>query len=324
MSRPILSTPVPPMSTSTDLPPASRLSSGDPIADRRLSHARDYAAAGEPAAAAELMEQALEIAPDWAAGWFSLGSFREAAAATAGAIAAYEHAIALDATDRCGAALRLARLGARAVPDVPPAAHVRDLFDGYAARFEDSLVERLGYRAPILLAEAIERVAGDRRFDHGLDLGCGTGLMARALAGRVVRLDGVDLSPAMVAVARASGLYDGLAVGDLVEDLARRPADGLDLITAADVFCYLGDLSAIFAAVARAARPDALFVFSVESAGEGDEVRLADSLRYAHGRGHLEAAARAAGWTRSWIGQETLRRDRGVDVAGFCVVLTRS
>ena len=59
------------------------LSSGDLTADRRRAMAREYLAAGEAQAAAELMEQALEIAPDWAAGWFELGEFHEAAGATA-------------------------------------------------------------------------------------------------------------------------------------------------------------------------------------------------------------------------------------------------
>jgi predicted TPR repeat methyltransferase len=305
-------------------PAVSRLTSGDPIADRRFERARDYAADGDPAAAAELMEQALEIAPDWAAGWFALGEFRAAAALEAEAITAFERAIALDPSDRCGASLRLARLGARPVPDVPPPAHVRDLFDGYASRFEDSLVRRLGYRGPEVMVAAIEAAAGARRFGSGLDLGCGTGLMARALAGRVDRLDGVDLSAAMVAVARASGLYRGLEVDDLLAALDRRPDGSLDLVTAADVFCYLGDLGAIFAAVARVTTPDGLFVYTVEKAGDDEGVRLGEGLRYAHGRRHLETAGRAAGWARMRIEETTVRRDRGRDVAAFVAVFTKS
>lgn len=316
------------MSSSASVVPepsgTDRLASGDPIVDRRLDRARDYAAQGEPDAAAELMEQALELTPDWAAGWYVLGDFRERAGRLDGAVEAWERALALDASDRSGATLRLARAGARPMPDVPPAAHVRDLFDGYAARFEDSLVNRLGYRAPSSIAQAITAVAGDRRFQRGLDLGCGTGLMARALAGRVARLDGVDLSAAMVAVARASGLYDDLAVADLLTALDATADGSLDLVTAADVFCYLGDLTAIFAAVARVATAQAVFAFSVETAGDGDTVRLGDSLRYAHGRGHVETAGRAAGWSNLRFEDTVLRRDRGIDVKGLVVVFTKS
>jgi predicted TPR repeat methyltransferase len=305
-------------------PSRSSFSSGDAIADRRLAHARDYAAAGEPAAAAELMEQALERVEAWAGGWFLLGEWREAAGDAAGAAAAWERALALDPADRCGAVLRLARLGARATPAAPPPEHVRALFDDYADRFEESLVGRLGYRAPERLAAAIAAVAGERRFARGLDLGCGTGLMARALAGRVESLDGVDLSPAMVAAARAAGLYAALAVGDVVADLDGRAAASLDLVTAADVFCYLGDLGAVVAAAARVLAPGGVFAFSVEAAGEGDEVRLGDSLRWAHGRGHVERVAAAAGLTIARLEHDALRRDRDRDVMGLLAVLTKS
>jgi len=50
----------------------TQFSSGDVIADRRADYARMLAESGDPAAAAELMEQALELAPAWAAGWLRL------------------------------------------------------------------------------------------------------------------------------------------------------------------------------------------------------------------------------------------------------------
>lgn len=300
------------------------LSSGDPIADRRLVHARAYAAAGDLTAAAEITEQALELVPDWAAGWFLLGEFREAAGDRDGAVAAFERAAARDPEDRCGAVLRLARLGARAAPDGPPPAHVRELFDDYAARFEESLVARLGYRAPERLAEMIAALAGPGRLARGLDLGCGTGLMARALSGRVAHLEGVDLSPAMIETARASGLYTALRVGEVVADLADRPDASFDLVTAADVFCYLGDLGAVMRETARVLTPGGLFAFTVEDGGAGDVVRLRDSLRWAQGRGHVEARAAAAGLALARIEETVIRRDRDADVAGFLVVLTKS
>ncbi len=54
------------------LPPAFR-SSGDLLADRRYDYAMAAKADGDLAAAADLLVQALEIAPGWAAGWFALG-----------------------------------------------------------------------------------------------------------------------------------------------------------------------------------------------------------------------------------------------------------
>ncbi|MDK9697293.1 MAG: methyltransferase domain-containing protein [Siculibacillus sp.] len=318
------------------MPPlASRhLSSGDLVADRRLEMARDYAAAGEVVAAAELVEQALELAPHWAAGWFALGEFREAAAAADGdgtrrvrAAEAFREALRLDPEDRCGATLRLARLGAAPIPDAPPPAHVRDLFDGYADRYEASLVTALGYRGPQLIDDALDRHAAGRRFAVCLDLGCGTGLLAPVIRGRVDRLEGVDIAPAMIARARAGGLYDDLEVGDVAAAMAGRPAGSLDLLTAGDVFCYLGDLSGVFAAAARVAAPGALFVFTTEAVDEdepGGEVVLRDSLRWAHRRAHLERVAAATGFAATAIESATLRRDRGREIGGHAAVFTRS
>ena len=56
---------------------STQLSSGDLIADRRADYARMLAESGEYVEAAELMEQALEQAPGWAAGWFLLAEYAE-------------------------------------------------------------------------------------------------------------------------------------------------------------------------------------------------------------------------------------------------------
>ena len=66
-------------------------SSGDLLADRRADYAEMLFGNGEPAAAAELMMGAMEMAPDWAMGWFRLGEFQEAAGATPQAIGGLAH-----------------------------------------------------------------------------------------------------------------------------------------------------------------------------------------------------------------------------------------
>ncbi len=94
-------------------------------------------------------------------------------------------ACAADPDDRHGAGVRLMRLGA--VPrEAMPQAYVRSLFDQYAPRFDAELTERLHYRAPALLLEAVlaVRAAASKPafFKRAIDLGCGTGLGAAALA----------------------------------------------------------------------------------------------------------------------------------------------
>ena len=89
-----------------------------------------------------------------------------------------------------------------------------------------------------------------------------------ALAWSVLRpycatLAGVDLSGAMLDLARDRKLYDSLEQCDLVEALRRGP-QGFDLLTAADVLIYMGDLSLTFEAA-----PKALCGITNDSFGEG-------------------------------------------------------
>ena len=136
-------------------PQPIHLPSGNLIADRRFEWARDLAAKGDLAGAADLLAQALELAPDYASAWFALGELREKLGLRDGAIAAFQQALAADRQDRHGASLHLVRLGAQPAAAMPEG-YVRALFDGYAPAFDRALTEGLGYRAPELLLRAVK------------------------------------------------------------------------------------------------------------------------------------------------------------------------
>ena len=223
----------------------------DPIAARRYDYGRAAADDGDWAAAAEVFEQAAEQAPGWAPAWFALGEARERLGDVDGATKAFRTTLALDPSDALGAAPRLALIGCAADPTALPQAYVARLFDGYAPRFDAHLTEKLSYRGPALIVEALDLVAQGRRFAVALDIGCGTGLMGEAVRARVDRLVGVDLSPGMVARARERGLYDALEAADAVACLARSEPAAYDCILAADALCYIGDLGPIFSAGRR-------------------------------------------------------------------------
>jgi predicted TPR repeat methyltransferase len=301
------------------------LSSGEPLADRRYHYATELDARGETVAAADLVEQALDLAAGWAAGWFRLGELREKLGAKVAAADAFAKAAALDPDDRLGAALKRARLDEE-TPVAPPAGYVRALFEAYADTFETALVDALDYRAPDHLLAAIEVAGPGRRFARALDLGCGTGLMGARLRARVERLEGVDLSERMIGEAAAKGIYDALAVGDIVADLLSRPAGSLDLVCAADVFCYLGDLAPVIAAAHRALAPSGMIAFTVERLGLQDDprgYRLLDSLRYAHGTGYLADRLTVSGFAVEVTQGILLRSDRGHPIEGVAAVARR-
>jgi predicted TPR repeat methyltransferase len=302
-----------------------QLSSGDLVADRRASSAAVLAQEADHQAAAELMEQALELVPGWAAGWCLLGDYRVEAGDGAGAIAAYRELARLDAQGHFGAALKLAALGAAPAPRGTEVAYVESLFDDYAARFEAELVVGLDYQAPAQLARLIDAeflARGIEQVGRALDLGCGTGLMGERLRRRASFVEGVDLSAEMVEIAQAKGIYDRLEKAELTACLAGH-AGGVDLMTAADVLNYCGALPPILAAAHERLAPGGLFAFTLERHEGSEPLMLRLSLRYAHNEDATRTACLAAGF--EIVGMETapLRRDRGEPVLGLLVVLRK-
>lgn len=308
-----------------------QFSSGDLIADRRYAYAEALLAEGDAQGATEMAEQCLEIAPRYPAAWFLLGRAREARHRATGepgdhhaALRAYGNALDLDPGDELGARLRLVRIGRGDARGSISPAYIRALFDGYAPRFERHLVEDLAYRGPALLAGALDALAGtDRSFGDVIDLGCGTGLVGAALAGRVRTLTGIDLSPGMLAEAARGRRYHRLVEGDLNRVLADESAGSADLVTAADVFIYVGDLDPVMAQAARILRPSGLVAFTVQRDPDGGLV-LGGDARYAHGDAYLRRVADEAGLEIAAFDHAVIRRESGMDVAGRVVVLRKS
>ena len=292
--------------------------SGDPIADRRFAIAAALAGDGDLAAATDVLGQALELAPTWAAGWLRLGEWRERMGDAAGAASAYARARTLDSGDVLGAGLRLAAL-AGATPGTMPAADVAALFDDYAPRFDAALTGKLAYRTPALLADLLGRIAGDRRFSVALDLGCGTGLMGEVLRARVDHLAGVDLAPRMVAAAARKAVYARLATGDALAFLDAEPAASADLVVAADMLPYVGDAVPLLAAAARVLAPGGFLAVSAERA-DGAATLLGPALRYRHPPAVLAEAAARAGLAVRATEPAVLRTEAGRPVEGFLLV----
>ncbi|MGD9914144.1 MAG: class I SAM-dependent methyltransferase [Rhizobiaceae bacterium] len=299
------------------MPPLPR-SSGDTVADRRADYAEMLFASGDPAAAAELLLGALELAPAWALGWFRLGEMHEAAGMPAAAAAAWRTTLQLDPADRPGARLKLELAGELPLSSAPPSSFVEALFDQYADTFDQSLVDRLGYRVPELLVAAIAVAAPGHRFCVAFDLGCGTGLMGEKLRPLCDTLAGNDISAAMLRKAQARHVYDRLEKADLQALVL--PAGSLDLATAADVFMYVGALEGIFATVAAALVTGGLFAFSVEVHDGAQDFALRPSRRYAHGEAYIRLLLAGQGFALLSLRRETIRMDRGEPIAGLIVV----
>jgi predicted TPR repeat methyltransferase len=297
------------------------LTSGDLVADRRADYAAMLAEGRDNTAAAELMEQALELAPAWAAGWFRLGEYREKAGLP-DAIAAYRRTLELAPDDIFGASLKVKLLSGGDQSGLPPSRYVEGLFDDYADRFDTALVERLGYSVPGKLMRLIHaHVPGP--YGHVVDLGCGTGLFGAEIAGRCDMLEGYDLSANMLAKAEAKSLYDYLARADLslAPDksglFSNHAEHRADLVVAADVMMYLGDLGAALANAAAVLKPAGVFAFSVEKSGLDTGFELRPSLRYAHTAVHVGEVL-AMHDLQPFASEETvIRTDAGAPITGL-------
>ena len=301
-------------------------SSGDLLADRRFELARAYLADGDLAAAIDLLEQAVELQPGFASGWFELGDARERAGAREDAIEAFRKALAADPSDRHGAGLRLKLLniGGHAMS----ADYVRSVFDQYASKF-DAALAALSYSAPELLAREVAGLCAERgrplQFGTMLDLGCGTGLSAAPFRPLVEWIEGIDLSPAMIEMARRKNLYDRLEARDLTEALDRHvQADArFNLIVAADVFVYCADLTLIASLASEILADDGLFAFTVET-HPGGGVILGPKLRYAHGERHVREALQSAGLNVLRLDAVSTRNEADQPVPGLLVIAGRA
>jgi len=292
----------------------------DAVTWRNLGQA--LAAQGDAKAALEPLLTAAKLTPDDPEAWLALAQAHAQAGEPVGARGAAQAALASAGRNRAAteqARFMLAALGEGEAPGRAPAGYVRKLFDQFAPRFDAELEGRLNYRTPALLAEALGAVLPPQGALSVLDLGCGTGLSGLALAPFARRLEGVDLSPRMLDAARARGIYAALHLADLLDFLPGRRA-AYDVIAAADVLNYLGDLAPALAAIRGALKPRGIAAFSLEI-GEVAPYELAAGMRYRHAPGHAVQLAGAAGFAVLSQAEVVLREEQGAPVRGLLLLL---
>lgn len=266
------------------------------------------------------LDRALAIDPAFGDAWSRRGGLLRETGRLDDAAASFEQAIAHGADRELNAFYLAAVRAGEAPPLASPRAYVQGLFDDYAADFDRHLVHELGYRGHELLLAPIIESGG--RFRCALDLGCGTGLCAPLLAPHCDALDGVDLSAVMLERARERGLYRTLVQTDIGAFLAGS-SQRLDLVVAADVMIYVGDLAQVFREVARLLDPGGLFAMTIETPTNADELQLLPSLRYAHAQSYVERLAMDCGLAVKEVVAAPIRSEQGRPVQGRYVYLVR-
>ncbi|MHB0771242.1 class I SAM-dependent DNA methyltransferase [Bradyrhizobium sp. 5.13L] len=302
------------------------LSSGDLMADRRFEFARDLQLKGDLLAAADLLEQTIELAPNFTSAWFTLGEIRQQLGERDKAITAFRKSLDSDPEDRHGAGLRLMRLGVAEMAEMPKA-YVQTLFDQYAPHFEHALINDLGYRAPALIFRSVLAARGAAKkpayFKRTIDLGCGTGLAAAAFNKQVDHFIGIDLSPGMIREARATKLYAELEVADMIESLRGKADASADLIVAADAFVYLSDLAPVLTEACRVLVSSGVLAFTLET-HDGNGIVLGEGLRYAHSAEYVRGAIANADLKLLTLEPASPRIENNEPVRGLVVVAEKT
>lgn len=200
--------------------------------------------------------------------------------------------------------------------------YVRETFDHFAEDFDKQLLEDLEYRAPKLIHGLFRDVVPDSGDDLDiLDAGCGTGLSGIDFKAHSRSLTGIDLSPEMLKLAKARGLYDELHEAELAAFMRANP-NRFDVIVAADVFCYIGDLAESLKAALVTLKTGGLMLFSVEAQSKRG-YSLTGSGRYAHKPAYVQKAAQAAGFKEIIGRTDTLRMEYGDPVKGYLTALRK-
>jgi predicted TPR repeat methyltransferase len=276
---------------------------------------------GRDAQALQALERALAIDANSAPAWSLRGSLLRERGQLDAAAHSFERAIALGADRELHAYYLASVRGGLAPPATAPRQYVQALFDDYAADFQAHLVDQLAYRGHEVLLEPL--IASGRRFRHVLDLGCGTGLCGALLKPISNAIDGVDLSSAMLLQAKQLGVYRELVQADIRDFLAAVPSRSADLVVAADVLIYVGELPAVFDSVARILEPGGLFAFTVELAADGQDLQLLPSLRYAHSQDSVLRLASEHGLVVDDQRHAPIRHEQSKPVPGLYVTLRR-
>ncbi len=200
--------------------------------------------------------------------------------------------------------------------------YVAEVFDSSSHRYENNLVENLEYSVPKKLRRYFDDLyTVPPNSMKALDIGCGTGLGGIAFKDICRSIDGVDISPNMIDLARQKKMYSELYV-DEIENYLRTCEDLYDLVLAADVFTYIGELENIFRLTFEILKESKFFCFSTEKT-ENMNYSLQNSGRFAHSEIYITKLADKIGFHEINRLPVHLRKEKNQWVEGVIFVLRK-
>lgn len=197
-----------------------------------------------------------------------------------------KRALDINPQDMISAHMLRALTGDEQATTTPEYAH--NLFNNYALYYDQHMKSTLQYSIPQHVARVIHQLELPTN-THTLDLGCGTGLTGIVLRERSNRLIGVDISGKMLAQAKEKGIYDNLVEAEINQFLQQNKAS-YDLIIAADVFPYFGELDTLFYTIHQHLKLGGYFIFTTEISAT-TFWSLETSARFSHHPDYIQKLA---------------------------------
>ena len=188
------------------------------------------------------------------------------------------------------------------------------LYRNWAESYDQDFVAGAAYRHPEIVARRYRALGG---LWPCLDVGCGTGAVAAHMGPKAL-IDGLDLSPEMLAVARRKRLYRALIEANLKEPLPLDDAAYAGLVSSG-TFTHGHVGAEALPELIRILRPGGLAVFTVKSdLWEG--LGFADALRALEQDGRISPPERIR--EPIYAAVETAPEGHAGDT-GYIVSLTR-
>jgi predicted TPR repeat methyltransferase len=258
-------------------------------------------------------EQAVTLFPEYADAHHNIGSILIEMGDMDQALLALQKAAQFDPSN-LSAKYMAAALSGENPKGIPPE-YVKELFNQYSNRFDKHLIGQLSYQTPQHLRKALDDTIGmHKNFDKVLDIGCGTGLAGdifRDIAGFLV---GVDISNEMISSAEKKSIYNTLHVSE-INDFLYNCRENFDLVIAADVFVYFGDLEPLFSCLEKRLNQEAYLLFSIESCPDEGYI-LRSTGRFAHGTNYIKSLAENHHFKVTAVNPVVLRKENEKSVEG--------
>ena len=261
------------------------------------------------------LQYAIQLNPHHSEAFFNLGFLHYLKKSYDLASNYFEKTIQIDPNHH-NATYLLSAITGKASPDQSPKPYVTNLFDHYADKFDDHLVNSLGYDVPNKMYSLFEELAQPAQTENLLDLGCGTGISGQNFHSLYSHLSGIDLSENMLAKAKEKNIYDALHnvdITDYLDIVSLR----FDLVIAADVFVYIGNINKIVKSIYTRQNKNGYFIFSVEKSLSHQTFHLRETGRYSHNTAYIESLLKENSYNIITAVNTIIRKENGNNVEGM-------